>query len=146
MDDFPGTPPTPVGVDLLDRQHQRVYALLAQTMRALERDPEDPGAEERFKEVFLANVEHFKAEEDYLEGRGFPELIPHRFEHELLLDWFREALARRGGPHAQPLAAVVREAADLIRGHRETVDRVYAEWLEAQGRSIQPPPSTSSPS
>jgi len=146
MDDFPGTPPPPVGVDLLDRQHQRVHALLTQIRGALERDPGDPDAEELFKEVFLANVEHFKAEEDYLESRGFPELIPHRFEHELLLDWFRDTLARRPGPNAQPLAGVAREAAEQIRRHRETVDYAYAQWLEDQERSIQPPPSTSSPS
>lgn len=129
MDDPQRKPPAPTGVAQLDEQHQRMHQLF----RLLEAEPGHAGAEERFVELFHSLVEHFKFEEDYLEGRGFPDLKPHRFEHELLLDLFRDSVARRGAPHPPPLGEVVQELAEAIRVHGETVDLLYSDWLRGQG-------------
>jgi hemerythrin len=103
-----------------------------QLFRLLEADPCHAGAEDRFVELFHALVEHFKSEEDYLEARGFPHLKVHRFEHELLLDLFRDSVARRTAPHPPPLGPVMRELAEAIRVHSETVDQIYSVWLSTR--------------
>jgi hemerythrin-like metal-binding protein len=125
-------PPEPVGVPRLDEQHLQMHRSVTGLVRALEADPAAAGAEDRFLELFHLTVEHFKAEEDYLEAQGYPDLVAHRFEHELLLDWFRDCLARRSGPAAQPLLQAARENAETIRLHQQTVDRAYAAWLSAR--------------
>lgn len=128
MDDPQWKSPAPTGVDQLDEQHQRMHQLF----RLLETEPEHAGAEDRFVELFHSLVEHFKCEEDFLEARGFPDLKPHRFEHELLLDLFRDSVIRRSAPHPPPLGAVVQELAEAIRVHSETVDLLYSDWLRAR--------------
>jgi hemerythrin-like metal-binding protein len=128
MDDPQRKPPAPTGVAQLDEQHQRMHQLF----QLLETDPGHAGAEERFVELFHALVEHFKCEEDYLEARGYPGLKPHRFEHELLLDQFRDSVARRAAPNPPPLGPVVQELADTIRVHSETVDLLYSDWLRSE--------------
>jgi hemerythrin-like metal-binding protein len=132
MADFRCDSPAPVGVARLDEQHRRSHELVSALVQALRTDPGDAGAEERFVELFQDTVLHFKAEEDFLEGKGYPDLIPHRFEHELLLDWFREQLAHRNAPEPRPLLEVVTELADLLRQHREKVDQAYATWLASR--------------
>jgi hemerythrin len=128
MDDPKRKAPALTGVAQLDEQHER----MDQLFRLLEGEPGHAGAEERFVELFHSLVEHFKFEEDYLEARGFPQLKPHRFEHELLLDLFRDSVSRRGAPHPPPLGPVVRELAEAIRAHGETIDRAYCDWLRAR--------------
>jgi hemerythrin-like metal-binding protein len=116
-----------VGVAQLDDQHQRINQLFLQLLT----DPAHERAEERFSILFHCLVEHFKTEEDYLEGRGYPDLKPHRFEHELLLDQFRDSLVRRGVPNPPPLGQVVEELAEVIRVHGDRDDLAYAVWLQA---------------
>ncbi|MGA2079282.1 MAG: hemerythrin family protein [Holophaga sp.] len=122
--------PEPVGIPRLDEQHLQMHRLVTGLIRALEEDPGGAGAEDRFVELFHTTVEHFKTEEDYLEAHGYPDLVAHRFEHELLLDWFRDNLARRGGPSAPPLLQLAREYAEIIQRHQQTVDQAYVAWLK----------------
>jgi len=130
--DFQWDCPASVGVARLDEQHRVLHRLIMSLIGALEADPGDSGTEDRFLEVFERAVEHFKTEEDYLEARGYPGLVPHRFEHELLLDWFRDQIVARPAPNARPLILLVKEVAEIIQRHHETVDKAYAEWLEAR--------------
>jgi hemerythrin-like metal-binding protein len=130
MEDFQWESPEQVGVARLDEQHLQLHRLATGLIGDLEADPADPGAEARFVELFHFTVEHFKTEEDYLEAQGYPGLVPHRFEHELLLDWTRETLARRGVATAPPLLEAARQFAEIIRHHQEVEDRTYATWLK----------------
>lgn len=143
MADFQWDCPAPVGVARLDAEHRQLHHLIMSLIRRLERHPGAAGAEARFIEIFERMVEHFKTEEDYLEARGYPDLAPHRFEHELLLDWFRDQLVLRNGPGARPLVLLVTEIAEIIRRHHQTIDRTYAAWLKgsAPGAVSAPDPA-----
>lgn len=124
--------PASVGVDRLDEQHRVLHRLIMSLAGTLETSPGALGTEERFLEVFEKAVEHFKTEEDYLEARAYPDLVPHRFEHELLLDWFRDQMVQRTAPNARPLILLVQEIAEIIQRHHETVDKAYADWLNVR--------------
>ena len=129
MADFRWDGPASVGVARLDQEHRQLHRLIMGLIRNLEGDARVPGAEARFLEIFERVVEHFKTEEDYLEAKGYPDLAPHRFEHELLLDWFRDQLVVRNAPGARPLLLLVQEIAEIIQRHHQTIDQAYAVWL-----------------
>jgi hemerythrin-like metal-binding protein len=122
-----------VGVAHLDEQHRLHHRLVMDLLRTLETRPGDPAAEAAFIDIFENAVIHFRAEEDYLEPLGYPDLVRHRFEHELLLDWFRDQLALRDGPHPPPLIQLVKEIGTLFQQHHATVDQDYANWLRERG-------------
>jgi hemerythrin len=133
VDDFRWDCPLLVGVAQLDGQHRLLHRLIMSLIRTLETNPGDSRAEACFSEIFENMVEHFKAEEEYLENYRYPDLVPHRFEHELLLDWFQDQSMQRNAPNAPPLLRLVKLLAEIIQRHHETVDRAYATWLEEGG-------------
>lgn len=130
MDAFKWDSPQSTGVAQLDDQHRSLRQLILGLLRTLRTRAADAEAEKTFIKIFETLVLHFRTEEDYLEARGYPDLVPHRFEHELLLDWFRDQMVLRDGPHAAPLAQLAREAGTLIQDHQATVDHAYAAWLK----------------
>lgn len=130
MAEFQWDCPASVGVGRLDEEHRQLHHLITGLLKTLETSPGAARGEARFMEIFERVVAHFKTEEDYLEAQGFPGLAPHRFEHELLLDWFRDQLVLRGSTGARPLILLVREIAEIIQRHHQTVDRAYAVWLK----------------
>jgi hemerythrin len=130
MDTYQWDGPLLVGVAQLDEQHRLLHRLIMSLIRALEKNLEDSGSEDSFTEIFKNLVEHFKAEEEYLENQGYPDLLPHRFEHELLLDWLQDQAVQRNAPKAPSLLQLLKELAELIQRHHETVDTAYATWLK----------------
>ncbi len=124
-----------VGVAHLDEQHRLHHKLVMDLLQTLETQPSDAKAETAFINIFENAVIHFRAEEDYLEPLGYPDLVPHRFEHELLLDWFRDQLALRDGPHPAPLIQLVKEIGTIFQQHHATVDQDYATWLQGRGKA-----------
>ena len=130
MDEFQWDSPEHVGVARLDEQHRELHRLVTDLIRGLESHPGGPEDEAQFIKVFEVSVEHFKTEEDYLQGQEYPDLIPHRLEHELLLDWFLDQMVQRDVPKARPLILLAKEAGEIIQRHHETVDRAYAAWLK----------------
>jgi hemerythrin-like metal-binding protein len=125
-------PPLPVGVPLLDSQHRQLHSMLLSLIQTLECQPGGANAGERFVQISEAISAHFKAEEHYLEEVGYPDLIPHRFEHQALVEQFRDKLARWNTPGAPPLVNLVREVAETSIRHILRVDRAYAEWLRSE--------------
>ena len=128
-----------VGVAQLDEQHRLHRKLVMDLLRTLETQPSDAKAEAAFINIFENAVIHFRTEEDYLEAQGYPDLMPHRFEHELLLDWFRDQMALRDGPHAPPLIQLVKEIGTIFQQHHANVDQDYATWLQARGKATSSP-------
>jgi|GEM_PF-2718771 len=78
MDTYQWDGPLLVGVAQLDEQHRLLHRLIMSLIRALEKNLEDSGSEDSFTEIFKNLVEHFKAEEEYLENQGYPDLLPVR--------------------------------------------------------------------
>ena len=128
-----------VGVAQLDEQHRLHRKLVMDLLRTLETQPGDAKAEAAFINIFENAVIHFRTEEDYLEAQSYPDLMPHRFEHELLLDWFRDQMVQRDGPHARPLIQLVQEIGTIFQQHHATVDQDYATWLQARGKATTSP-------
>lgn len=69
-----------VGVELLDRQHQRLIALINETYEAIQKHDEKAIGELVVKMREYANM-HFAAEEGYMKQYGFPGLEDHKFKH-----------------------------------------------------------------
>jgi len=129
-----------VGVAHLDEQHRLHRRLVMELLRTLETQPADAKAEAAFINIFENAVIHFRDEEDYLEAQGYPDLLPHQFEHELLLDWFLDQMVQRDGPHARPLIQLVNEIWAIFQQHYATVDQGYVDWLQAREMESPSPP------
>ena len=132
MDPFLWNCPAPVGVARLDAQHLRMHSLIRGLVKTLEGGATVSLAEEQFMELSETIMEHFMTEENFLETQGYPGLIAHRYEHEILFERVWERLIRRHSLDAPPLIEIIQGVADLIQLHQETVDSVYAAWLASR--------------
>ncbi len=117
-------PAIPLDHDMMDRDHQRIEALMA----AASVTPDDGIADlhaDRAREL----AEHFRREEYMLRTEGFPGLHCHVAQHNILkfeLDRLRvlsPALLRR---------ALETSAPQLILSHIGTMDRMAAAWLRGE--------------
>ena len=75
-----------IGVDEMDSQHVRIFHALQRLQESLE-GPfplETLGARLKLLEALV--LEHFRDEEHLMECRGYPHVLPHRAEHELLIE------------------------------------------------------------
>jgi len=122
-----------IGVQAMDDQH----GILMDTVNELRVQLLHGAPRARIVEQLERLIEftgmHFDCEETLLERHRYPGLEPHRVEHQRLMNEIRQTLDRiqRGNEcDLQPLL-------DFLRGwyaeHVEKQDRLYGEWLNAQG-------------
>lgn len=84
-----------VGEDALDRQHERLFALIGALDAAMKRPESCPDSAGLFEELADFAALHFASEASYMRAGGCPEIAAHAREHEALLRdfWaFRERL------------------------------------------------------
>ena len=123
--------PALVGVLVLDQQHRELLRLLHRLEKTLEADPGGALPEYRFVQLAEETSAHFKEEEAFLQGVGYPALARHRADHARILEGFRQSLARWDAPGAPPLVDLVKEFAQATQLHLEDADQAFAVWLEA---------------
>lgn len=78
-------PALETGDEEIDGQHRRIFAL-AETLASActEYCSEGERVSEAVYELAEYVLEHFRAEEVFMEVRGYPELGPHRAQHQYL--------------------------------------------------------------
>jgi len=114
-----------VGVPELDEQHQCLMELMNNFHQAM---VEGQGRD-KLEGVFAALTEyaagHFRSEEEWMEGQGYPRLAEHRRQHE---DLFRRLQELQGKSAAANPALSVSTAmflSDWLREHILRSDRMY---------------------
>jgi hemerythrin-like metal-binding protein len=109
---FVWSPDYLVGHDIIDGEHQQIFALSGLVCQAIESGKKGTIVEQSFCMLEIYTRNHFAREEEILSGNGSPHLDDHRFEH----DFLREQLADL--------------RAQCAAGDRTTRLKAIADWLE----------------
>jgi hemerythrin len=125
-------PGMPVGVEFLDRQHQRIISTLNKYCAAGARFSPESLAEALSIVSDYAH-EHLVAEERFLAQHGYPGLARHLEEH----DWYRKTVASMsvlalggGDPNGEALCDFV---STWWIEHIQSADKEYSAFLHKIG-------------
>ena len=139
----PADPSAPgiAGMDLprtgepeMDNQHLRILMALQRLEESLRGPFPLETLAARLKQLEDLILDHFRAEEALLERSGYPHLLAHRADHEVLIEQGHELLDRFSSPDSPPLFHLAQELAALLFRHVEGVDRDYAAFLSREGQ------------
>lgn len=90
MSEFEWNEQLRLGVDPMDKDHQKIIALMNELERAKERNANFSVLDRAFKALADFTNEHFRDEEVYMESIGFKQLTSHKLIHERLLNTLQQ--------------------------------------------------------
>ena len=113
-----------LGIPGVDQEHRTFF----ERIRAIEAGAGADGgtALEALRSLRRYAEAHFANEEEFLDAVGYPELAPHRAEHQAFL---RDVAALEQVPDL-PAEVAVRMARAWIGQHILGTDRRYSRWLD----------------
>lgn len=121
-----------VGIQKLDDDHRELLDLVSRAMECIiARDPPKRVAR-RIDDIVSRTRRHFAEEEWLMERTSYPNLGPHRYEHQALLEQIAKALA----DHARETISAVDLCTALGRwllDHIAQSDKPLAEHLNKAG-------------
>ncbi len=117
-------PAIPLDHDMMDRDHQRIEALLASASAT----PDD-AIFDLHATCARELADHFQREEDLLRAENFPGLHCHVAQHNILK--FELGKLRALAPALLRLALET-SAPQLVLSHVGTMDRMAAAWLRGE--------------
>ncbi|MBI4827890.1 MAG: hemerythrin family protein [Nitrospinae bacterium] len=122
-----------VGVELLDNQHQRLFALVNELFALIRAGKADREINDFIQKVRDYVDVHFSDEERMMTRAGFPGLEMHRAEHREMLAQVRryQERAARGDP-VNP-TSLLEEMVIWLHSHLARSDRAYVEHFKAHG-------------
>ena len=120
------------GNPVVDKQHQRLFALAARVHQLVAEGQERTAITAALDEMARYTHEHFQAEEELMLSSRFPGRSEHRRHHFRLLERANALVAehRSGGP-IDPLATAS-FLADWLNHHIRGDDRELVDWLNAR--------------
>lgn len=119
-----------LGIDMIDNQHQRLFALINALHEAMK---SGQGAEVQGRvlaELVSYTRTHFATEERLLSKHAYPDLAAHRQQHQAFtrkVQNYNEKASTGKVTLTVSLAAFLKE---WLVGHIQQVDRQYAAWLQ----------------
>lgn len=130
------TPDLAVGVGEIDRQHQELFRQIDLLVGALQQGRGTDRVTQvlRFLEAYI--VEHFSAEERWMEATVYPSRKAHRAQHVVFMSDFatlRRAL-EASGPSPGLAIDVQLRCGVWLREHIGRTDRELGAWLSRQGQ------------
>lgn len=94
------------GIPIIDEQHKRLFARLDAVQRAVVQGSPREEIGDLLQSLMAETVEHFRTEEAIMAQHGFPDLLAHIREHELLTEKLGE-LAQRFEDSQDAMALLV---------------------------------------
>lgn len=117
-------PAIPLDHDMMDRDHQRIEALLASASTT----PDD-AILDLHATCARELAEHFRREEELLRAQNFPGLHCHVAQHNIL----KYEMEKLGAlPPALLRRALETTAPQLVLSHVGTMDRMAAAWMRGE--------------
>ena len=118
-----------VGVAIIDKQHQRLAALINQLNRAVRDKASEAAVQAKFQELAAYTAKHFATEHELMERFHYPSMAPHDAIHRRLLadtQHFRSRLNKGGD------LFVLQSLKDWLAHHIQTEDRALGEFLKTR--------------
>ncbi len=131
MEDFIWTSDFSLGHQALDDEHEELFGRIGDLFQDLSQHVGDMVRFETcMNEIYSCMADHFKFEEDLMEGLRYPGLDTHKSEHEQLLERLGElARSLMARPNYEFMEDLERELKGWIVQHVTTLDVELAQAL-----------------
>lgn len=119
------------GIPIIDEQHKRLFARLDAVQRAVVQGSPREEIGDLLQSLMAETVEHFRTEEAIMAQHGFPDVLAHIREHELLTEKLGE-LAQRFEESQDAMALLVTTfMGGWLRHHISEGDLSYARFIKS---------------
>lgn len=122
-----------VNIGEIDRQHQRLFALLDQLYVAIEEGHENEVVEKVLEGVLDYTVYHFGTEERLLHEFAYPEAAAHRAEHAKMTEQTKSLLQKLRADDRLVSVATLQLLCEWLNNHIMVSDRKFARFLIDKG-------------
>jgi len=121
------------GIDVIDAQHQSLFAAVHELGEAFKAGQASGKVAESLDFLARYTVEHFQTEERFMKAMGYPDLPPHRQEHARLVSRLQMLQVKHGNGFLVS-ADVATFVADWLAHHIEEVDMGYVAFARTRIR------------
>ena len=121
------------GIDLIDSQHQTLFAAVNQLADSFKTGTAGHQISESLDFLVKYTDEHFHAEEHYMREVGYPGLASHLAEHAKLMKQVRDLQGKMacGEPVTMDVTIFL---ADWLKQHINDSDMGYVEFMKQKAR------------
>lgn len=123
------TPNHSVGVEEMDRQHQKLAVMVNQYQDAINAGKGDDAAAGILRQIVADTQAHFFAEEQLMAQYGYPDLALHKkFHADLIAQVGRMVEKLKNGEMVSP-ARVAAFLKDWLNNHILGTDKLYGQFI-----------------
>jgi methyl-accepting chemotaxis protein len=116
----------------MDNQHLRIFQALLRLDESLRGPFPLATLGARLQQLEDHLLEHFRDEEALMEKTHYPLLLPHKAEHELMVERCRQVVGQFASPDSPPLTDLSEAFIALFLRHIREVDMDYANFIERE--------------
>jgi hemerythrin len=119
------------GIEHLDAQHQALFAAVNRLTESFRAGASQEEVQACLTFLVQYTVDHFETEEQFMRAEGYPELEPHRQEHQRLMAQVHTLQSRfeQGETLSIDVAIFL---ADWLTHHIEETDMGYVRYTKAK--------------
>ena len=126
-----------VGVDIIDKDHQKLFSLFKQLRSLNEEDNRSEAITKVLTELYEYTDYHFKREEAVMEVCGYPQLNSHKQIHAAFTTGVKRFLdGAAGGVDEYMVNSLSDFLEDWLVEHIMGVDKDYEAWTVGKSREI----------
>jgi len=122
-----------IGVEDVDREHQRLFSLIEAVWSAASMDSGQNDVEELIGQLVSYTSYHFDREEELMRNIGYPFLAEHQREHEALRQRVYEIRSRSKAGDAPAATDLANLMAAWLKCHTTTTDRRIGSYMRRFG-------------
>jgi len=119
------------GIPIIDEQHKRLFAALDQVQDAVVHESPKDEIRGMVQALMADTREHFRTEEAIMAHHGFPDLLAHIREHELLVEKLEELNQRFEESQDSMALMMTTFMGGWLRHHISEGDLNYAQYIKS---------------
>ena len=119
------------GIPIIDEQHRRLFETLDQVQEAVAHGSTKNEIRGFVQALLAATREHFRTEEAIMTRHGFPDLLAHIREHEMMLEKLEDLNQRFEESQDSMALLVTTFMGGWLRHHISEGDFNYAQYIKS---------------
>jgi hemerythrin-like metal-binding protein len=124
-----------VGIEEIDRQHQKLIGMLAQLIKATDEKDSKSVVKDILDNLVEYTVYHFNTEERYFEQFDYENKVEHKAEHKTFTDKVALFVNDYKEDRILLTADILMFLSNWIQNHIKGSDKLYTECFQANGLS-----------
>lgn len=119
------------GIPIIDEQHKRLFVALGQVQDAVAQEKQKEEITSLVLALMADTREHFRTEEAIMAHHGFPDLLAHIREHELLMEKLEDLNQRFEESQDSMALLMTTFMGGWLRHHISEGDLSYAQYMKS---------------